>query len=114
MKPTDKQLEEIKTRIATARERSELSDAEIARISNVHPSQVSRICGGSFKTFSNNVMQICSILGVAVTRLEPGADLAWLQAQSSMRRLWDETPEGAEAIVRLLEAIAELQTTRKV
>jgi hypothetical protein len=116
MKPTDKQLEDIKIRIATARRESALSDAEIGRISNVHPSQVGRICDGSFRTFSNNVVQICNILGVTNPRLEPGAggaDLAWLQAQSSMRRLWDETPDGAKAIIRLLDAIVELQTTRK-
>ena len=73
MKPTDKQLEDIKTRIAMARRESALSDAEIGRMSDVHPSQVSRICGGSFRTISNNVMQICTILGVATSQTDPGS-----------------------------------------
>jgi hypothetical protein len=30
-----------------------------------------------------------------------------------MRRLWDATPEGAKVIIRLLDAIADLQTVRK-
>ncbi len=116
MKPSDKQLRDLSAQIATARLESGLTDAEIGRLSDVHPSQVGRICGGSFRTFSYNVVQICRTLGVAVPIIEPevaGADPTWFQAQSRMRRLWDATPEGAKVIIRLLDAIADLQTVRK-
>lgn len=112
MKPNDKQLKSVADSIAAAHADKKLSNTEIGRIADVHPSQVGRICSGDFKTFSHNVVQICKALGVKVPRLEPDAgemDPAWAQAQSSMRRVWDETPEGAQVIARMLNAVAELQ-----
>jgi hypothetical protein len=116
MKPTGKQLGDLQTKIATAQAGTRLSRAEIARISNVHPSQVARICSGQFKTFSHNVVQICRALGVSVPRLEPDADEVapeWAAVQSSVRRIRDETPEGARTIAKLLNAIADLQAARE-
>jgi hypothetical protein len=115
MKPTRKQLDDLTASIAQARSAKNLSDAEISRICDVHPSQIARICGGNFKTFSHSVMQICKVLDVSVPRLEPRAgdlDREWARAQASMRKLWDETPEGAKRITRMLDAIGELNTTR--
>ena len=112
MKPTIKQLDELKAKIADARRHKGLTYAELGRISLVHPSQVGRICEGRFKTFSHNVMQVCRALGVKVPRLEPRhSDLEpeWAQAISSMRKIWDDTPEGAQAIARMLDAIADLK-----
>jgi len=37
-------------------------------------------------------------------------DPAWVRAQSSMRKIWDETPDGARAITRMLDAVAELRS----
>ncbi len=113
MKPSSKQLNAVRSRITEAYKQKGLSNAEIGRIAHVHPSQVGRICGGNFKTFSHNVMQICKALSVHVPRLEPqsgGVDPAWAQAQISMRRIWDETPEGALTIARMLNAVAELRS----
>jgi len=113
MKPSDKQLKSAADSIAAAFADKKLSNAEIGRIACVHPSQVGRICAGNFKTFSHNVVQICKALGVKLPRLEPETsdmDPAWAQAQSSMRRVWDETPEGALVIARMLDAVAELKT----
>lgn len=116
MKPSEKQLESARALIAKAYMTKGLSSAKIARKSGVHPSQVGRICRGEFKTFSHSVMQICTILDVNLARFELEAgemDLAWARAQSSMRRIWDETPEGAMTIARMLDAIAELRTKRE-
>ncbi|CUS46525.1 hypothetical protein MGWOODY_Smn515 [hydrothermal vent metagenome] len=33
----------------------------------------------------------------------------WARAVSSMRRIWDDTPEGAQVISRVLDAIADLK-----
>ena len=47
-----------------------------------------------------------------VTGVEPKqADMVpeWAQAMSSMRRIWDDTPAGAQVTKRMLDAIAELQ-----
>jgi hypothetical protein len=112
MRPTIKQLEDLRTKIASAQESKGLSYAELGRISLVHPSQVSRICGGQFATFSHNVVQVCKALDIKVPQLEPKhAPMApeWAQVISSMRKIWDDTPEGAQAISRMLDAIADLQ-----
>ena len=115
MKPSDKQLESVRHLITQAHEEKGMSNAEIGRIARVHSSQVSRICSGNFKTLSHNVEQVCKVLDVRIAGLEPKIgemDSVWAQAQSSMRRIWDETPEGAMAITRILDAIGELKTKR--
>lgn len=112
MKPTIKQLDDLKAKIVEARLALDLTYSEIGKISNVHPSQVSRICNGHFKTFSHSVMQICKVLHINVPSLEAKqSDMApeWAQAMSSMRKIWDETPEGAQLISRILDAIADLK-----
>ncbi len=115
MKLTGKQLGDLHTEIVRAQAEKRLSQADIARISRVHPSQVARICSGQFKTISHNVLQICKAVGVGVGSREQDADEVapeWTAAKSSMRRLWDETPEGALAIAKLLNAIADLHAAR--
>lgn len=116
MKPTSKQISDLQAKIAEAQAQKGLSWAQIGRISDVHPSQVGRICSGQFKTFSYNVVQVCKALEVSVPRLEPNTEHVapeWAAVQSSMRRIWDETPEGAKTIAKLLNAIADLQTARE-
>jgi len=112
MKLSDKQLGAIRAEIAKAYTEKGMTNAAIGRVAGVHPSQVSRICAGSFKTLSHNVVQVCKALNVKLPRTEARAeksDPSWAQVQSSIRRIWDETPEGAKAIVRMLEAIADLK-----
>jgi hypothetical protein len=112
MKPTIKQLDDLKAKIIDARATKGLSYAELGRISLVHPSQVGRICEGRFKTFSHNVVQVCRALEIKVPRLEPrqsGMAPEWAQAISSMRKIWDDTPEGAQVITRMLDAVADLK-----
>lgn len=113
MKPTIKQLDDLKLKIVEARASKGLTYAELGRISLVHPSQVSRICDGRFKTFSHNVVQVCKALEIKVPRLEPNRSAMapeWAQAMSSMRKIWDDSPEGAQVLRRLLDAIADLKT----
>lgn len=77
----------------------------------MHQSQVGRICGGQFKTFSFNVVQICKVLEVPLPRIglsSLGEDPAWARVQTSIRNLWDETPEGAKAIAQMIDAVAKL------
>ncbi|WP_223476581.1 helix-turn-helix domain-containing protein [Oricola indica] len=114
MKPTGKQISDLQKRISRARTKRNLSYADLAKMANVHASQVSRICAGDFKTISNNVVQICKILKVKVPRLEEENDMdtEWAKAHASLRRIWDETPEGAATIRRVLDAIADLRTSR--
>lgn len=114
MKATAIQLDSLRTRIATARAADASTDALIGEISGVHPSQVGRICRGEFKTISHNVVQVCKALGLKMESAalrEAGDDLGWLKLESSLRNLWDETPEGADRIARVLQTIGALRST---
>lgn len=82
-------------------------------IARVHASQVGRVCRGDFKTVSYNVVQICKALGLEMesTPLEASLEnVAWRRLETSVRSLWDKTPEGAEKIVRVLDTISELRS----
>lgn len=50
-------------------------------------------------------------MGVTVPQIEPerAMDPEWRKAQASLRRIWDETSEGATMIRRVLDAIADLK-----
>ena len=116
MKPTRKQLDRLKFDIAKAKTVSGLTTAQIGRQAGVHPSQVTRICQGKFKTLSHSVMQICNVLNIAVPRSgarNRGMATEWVQALASMEKLWDQTPDGANKLARVLDAIAELRATHQ-
>jgi hypothetical protein len=114
MKPTRKQLNALQKRISDKYAKSSLRNADIGRLANVHPSQVGRVCAGNFKTISNNVVQICKILKVKVPKLdeESNMDTEWAKANASLRRIWDQTPEGAATIRRMLDAVADLRASQ--
>lgn len=110
MKPTSKQLSVLQRRISSRYSASGRSNAEIGRLASVHPSQVGRICAGDFKTVSANVVQVFRVLGVKVPKMAESAkmDPEWAKANASLRRIWDQTPQGAATIRRVLDAIADL------
>jgi hypothetical protein len=111
MKATAEQLSELKKRIALAERRSGRSRAEIGRLCQVHSSQVSRICDGEFRTISHNVVQVCRVLGLKLETVAASAtqqDVSWSRLEASVRKLWDQTPEGAEKMAKLLDAIRQL------
>lgn len=113
MKPSSDQLEEVKKSVVAAISVSGRNLTEIGALADVHPSQVGRIAAGHFKTFSYNVVRICSVLGVDVPRVDlaRGSTLGDLVGvEKGLQRIWDQTPEGARAILRLLKAVEDLQS----
>src|SRR3546814_6182261 len=113
MKPSDKEISDLQCRIERALAKENLSYADLAKITSVHASQVSRICSGDFKTFSNNVVQICKALKIRVPRIdeEDDVDIEWAKVHASLRRIWDQTPEGA---ARSEEHTSELQSLMRI
>ncbi|HEX5183217.1 MAG TPA: helix-turn-helix transcriptional regulator [Allosphingosinicella sp.] len=112
MKATASELSVLRRQIAAARAENTLSDTEIGELVDVHPSQVGRICRGHFKTISHNVVQICKALGMQMESAAldaPDETLSWKKLESSLRSLWDKTPEGADKIVRVLDTIGALR-----
>jgi len=111
MKPTSKQISMLQTRIAKRMADNPVSYADISRATGVDPSQVSRICKGDFRTFSDNLVQICRVLKVKIPRIAPTDDVdrEWSKVHSSVNRICREHPDGAKLIGRVLDAIADLQ-----
>lgn len=112
MKLSDVERRNLIGRIADARAMSTLTDADLGRAADVHPSQVGRICRGEFRTFSNNVVQICTALGLAVRTVDlpkTAGDAAWSKLAASVLRAWDRTPQGADKLARIMEAVADIR-----
>ena len=112
MKATEEELSYLRARITAAHAGCGLSKAEIGRLAKVNAAQVTRVLRGEFLTISNNVVQICKVLGLrreTVPLPVRPQDAGWVRLEASVRRLWDETPQGADRIAALLDTIAELQ-----
>lgn len=116
MKPALKELDDLKNRIRQSLKVQSRSYAELGRLATVDPGQVWRICSGDFRTISNNVVQVCKVLGVPVETVRTGLredDVSWDRLELSLRNLWDQTPEGADRIARILDTMAEWRTDRR-
>jgi transcriptional regulator with XRE-family HTH domain len=122
MKPAPKERAHLQGRLLAARERAALTNAQIAATTKVDASQVSRILSGEFRTISGSVVRICKALGVDPSPAGRGAgrraaaaakrtreEAAWSRLESSMRHVWDHTPEGADRLARILDTIAEVR-----
>ena len=112
MKATENEISVLRAKIVTARAGCSLTDTEIGALAGVHASQVGRIARGEFRRISENVVQVCKILGLEIdaAAMEPSAEnAAWAKLQASLRSLWDKTPEGADKIVRVLDTIGALR-----
>lgn len=118
MKPTRNERADLVRRIQAERRRRGLSYAALAERAEVDPSQVSRICRGEFVTFGDSVVRICMVLELSQHELagipavaapvRGGKDAAWAKLERSMRRAWDETPAGADRLVRVISAVAKM------
>ncbi len=121
MKPTQGERDELRRRVLEARGACGLSNAQIAAATGVDPGQVSKICRGRFETVNDSLVKICNVLGFSlVSELAASAPVrgpvaaestddaaAWRRLETSVRRAWDNTPEGAARLARVLDAIAE-------
>jgi len=110
MKATEKELMELKSRIAKANAEMGLSRSDIGKLTGVDASQVSRICRGQFKTISHNVVQVCKAVGLKAPVAEPvsSTDIEWLKVEASARRLWEKSDRNSDRITKLFEAIGDI------
>ena len=112
MKSTPVELKVLKSRIAKAATKEGLSYAKISKICGVHSSQVSRICRGEFRTISQNVLQVCSVLNLSVPLpiIDTQTDRGWRQVEASARRLWEASDRDSDRVAGLLEVIGAFRT----
>ncbi|NOT39075.1 MAG: helix-turn-helix domain-containing protein [Alphaproteobacteria bacterium] len=111
MKLQDQDRTRLKVALARRFADSGLNYSDIARISNVHASQVHRICSGRFQTLSHNVVQVCKALGLdeppfGKTKM---TDPDQARIESTAVALWDRSREDADRIVRLLRQLSDLR-----
>lgn len=120
MKLSVKERNDLRRRIIAARAASTLRNIEIARATGVDAGQASKIARGEFSTLSDSVVKICNVLGVDLlsgkdaspdAAAAAGADArraaAWNRLETSVRRAWDETPDGADRLIRIVDAFRE-------
>ena len=102
-------IEDLRKRLRFALEKQRLTVSEVGRLAGVHPSQAGRICRGEFRTLSHNVMQVCRVLGLDPAR-QPAtkSDAAWALLERDLRKLWEESPDRARQMAKLLDAMAKL------
>ena len=111
MKLTDEEIRDLRSSLSHRRLKLGLTYADVGKLSKVHPSQVWRICAGEFRTKSNNVVQVCRVLGIKTESIagpQLSDDPSWRQLEKSLRGLWDHTPEGAKRISGILDSMARL------
>src|SRR5687768_2339159 len=110
MKSSRAVIEEVRRQLRSAVKNQPLTVTEIGRLAGVHPSQVGRICRGEFRTMSHNVMQVCRVLGLEPKAARPATemDAAWAQLEGDLEKLWEDDPERARKMARLLDAMTRL------
>lgn len=120
MKPNREEREKLVGLIRKERAKFPHSNAELAAIAQVDPGQTSRILNGQFRTVSGNVLRICSALGVdphdlndAPSRKDVRKRAAWAKLEASVWRAWDQTPQGADQLVAVIDAVAKVKSARR-
>jgi len=110
MKLGKAEIDDLRERLRLALEKQRLTVTEVGRLARVHPSQVGRICRGEFRTLSHNVMQVCRVLGLDPATAKPASksDAAWALLERDLRELWEESPDRAKQLTRLMDAMARL------
>jgi transcriptional regulator with XRE-family HTH domain len=110
MKLSRAEIDDLRSHLRFALKKQRLTAAEIGRLAGVHPSQVGRVCRGEFRTMSHNVVEICRVLGLDPGGARPASksDAAWAQVERNLRELWEESPDRARRMARLMEAMTRL------
>ena len=59
---------------------------------------------------SHNVVAICRVLGLEPDSARPASksDAAWVQVERNLRELWQESPDRARRMAKLMEAMTRL------
>lgn len=81
----------------------------------IHQSQVSRLFRGLFTRISPNVQALLAYAKKPQQRSTTGAaeEAAKAAVIRAALRTWDATPEGAQALVRLLRSVEDIKRPRR-
>jgi hypothetical protein len=99
-----------RARRALVRLGARVSTVQVAADTGIHQSQVSRLLRGQFHRVSRNVQLLLAYAGNARRAAAPDrANAAKASVIRAALRTWDATPEGAQALVRLLRSVQDLR-----
>ena len=103
--------EVVRARRTLERLRARVSTVQIAVDTGIHQSQVSRLLRGHFRRISPNVRALLAYASKGQSKkAEPrAAQAARTAVIRAALRTWDATPEGAQALVRLLRSVQEIK-----
>jgi hypothetical protein len=87
---------------------------QVAADTGIHQSQVSRLFRGQFKRLSPNVRTLLEYAKKPqrMPRADP-REAAKAQVIRAALRTWDATPQGAQALVRLLRSVDGIRRLRR-
>jgi len=110
MKLSRVEIDDVRRRLRSALKKQRLTVSEIGRLAGVHPSQAGRICRGEFRTMSHNVVEVCRVLGLDPAAAKPAteSDAAWALLERNLRKLWEDSPDRAKQMAKLMEAMTKL------
>jgi len=99
-----------RARRALQRLGARVSTVQVAADTGIHQSQVSRLLRGQFHRLSRNVRLLVAYAGKRGRAPAPRrAEAAKAAVIRAALRTWDATPEGAQALVRLLRSVQALR-----
>jgi len=103
--------EVARARRTLERLRARVSTIQIAADTGIHQSQVSRLLRGQFRRVSPNVraLLVYASKGKPAKAGPRAAQAARTAVIRAALRTWDATPEGAQALVRLLRSVQEIK-----
>ena len=102
--------EVARARRALERLAERVSTVRVALDTGIHQSQVSRLLRGQFTRLSRNVRLLLDYAGKGGRARPPRrAEAAKASVIRAALRTWDATPEGAQALVRLLRSVQDLR-----
>ena len=121
MKLSRKEREKLASELKRQLAKAGLSQAKLSELVKVDPGQTSKILDGQFITLGGSVLRICKELGVdpqktpqtRSTARQVRKSAAWAQLEASVRRAWDQTPQGAERLVAVIDAVAQVGRHRR-
>jgi hypothetical protein len=101
-------LAEARRALAALAER--VPTVQVAADTQIHQSQVSRLFRGQFKRLSPNVRTLLAY--AAGAKPQPVRENGKEAVIRAALRTWDQTPQGAKALVRLLRSVQAMRARR--
>lgn len=95
-------------RLGQAVAKGNITQSEVARLTGVHQSQVSRILAGQTRRYSPNVIRLCRFAESlhSYCKVDPASSTTLMEA---LRVVWDGSDSHAQAIANVVLSLKDFQ-----